>query len=155
MTLAKALGNGVPIGACLVAGAARDVLGPGSHGSTFGGNPLSCAAALAVIETVEEEQLLDRATAMGRRLHDKLEEGLQGLNCVTEVRSKGLMVGVELSRPCAELVQAALEAGLLINVTADNVVRLLPPLIISAEQVDELAGGVCALIREWNSGTDS
>ena len=152
MTLAKALGNGVPIGACLVAGAAEGALGPGTHGSTFGGNPMSCAAALAVLNTIDEEQLLQHATEMGQRLHAALETGLAGLNCVVEVRSKGLMVGVELSSPCSELVERALHSGYLINVTADRVVRLLPPLILTPSEIDELADGVCTLIKDWNAG---
>jgi acetylornithine aminotransferase len=153
MTLAKSLGNGVPVGACLVGGAASGVLGPGMHGSTFGGNPLACAAALAVVETIEEEGLVGHAEAMGERLRKGLEEGLAGLNSVRGFRGKGLMVGIEMAHPCAELVAMALERGLLINVTADQVVRLLPPLVIGEDEVDELVQGLCTLVREWSAGS--
>ncbi len=152
MTLAKSLGNGVPVGACLVGGAASGVLGPGMHGSTFGGNPLACAAALAVVNTIEDEHLVEHAEAMGERLRNALADGLAGLNSVVEIRGSGLMIGIVMAHPCGELVTRALDRGLLINVTADNVVRLLPPLIIDEAEVDELATGLCALIREWSAG---
>jgi acetylornithine aminotransferase len=152
MTLAKALGNGVPIGACLFGGAARDVLGPGMHGSTFGGNPLACAAALAVMHTIENDDLVANTAAMGARLAAGLEAGLAGLNSVREVRAKGLMVAVEMAHPCAELVTMALERGLLINVTADQVVRLLPPIIINASEVDQLVERLCRTVRDWSAG---
>ena len=155
MTLAKALGNGVPIGACLVAGRADGVLGPGSHGSTFGGNPLACSAALATIATMRDENLVEHAEQMGQRLLNALESGLAGLNCVNEIRGKGLMIGIEMAHPCGELVERALHAGMLINVTADRVVRLLPPIVISEQEVDELAEGLCALIKDWNAGIES
>jgi acetylornithine aminotransferase len=154
MTLAKSLGNGVPVGACLVGGAASDVLGPGMHGSTFGGNPLACAAALAVVQTIEEERLVEHAEAMGERLRKGLEEGLGGLNSVRGLRGKGLMLGIEMAHPCGELVALALEQGLLINVTADHVVRLLPPLVISEDEVDELVQGLCAVVRRWSAGSE-
>ncbi|MDH3316883.1 MAG: acetylornithine transaminase [Gammaproteobacteria bacterium] len=152
MTLAKALGNGVPIGACLARSEAAAALKPGSHGSTFGGNPLACAAALAVIATIQREHLVERAAEAGARLAAGLKRALSGQNCVVEVRGRGLMIGIELDRPCAELVGMALERGLLINVTAERVVRLLPPLIISNEQIDEVAGTLGSLIRTWNAG---
>ena len=152
MTLAKSLGNGVPIGACIVGGMAKAVLAPGMHGSTFGGNPLASAAALAVLKTIAEEALVEHAAAMGKRLQQVLREGLAGLNSVREVRGKGLMVGVEMVHPCAELVAMALQRGLLINVTAEQVVRLLPPIIISEQEVDELADGLCKLVRDWSAG---
>lgn len=152
MTLAKALGNGVPIGACLARSEAAAALKPGSHGSTFGGNPLACAAALAVIATIQREHLVERAAEAGARLAAGLEHALSGQNCVVEIRGRGLMIGIELDRPCAELVGMALERGLLINVTAERVVRLLPPLIISNEQIDEVAGTLGSLIKTWNAG---
>ncbi len=152
MTLAKSLGNGVPIGACLARGQAASALKPGSHGSTFGGNPLACAAALAVVETIRQEKLVERAAEAGDRLVSSLEHALAGQNCVVEIRGRGLMIGVELDRPCGELVAMALESGLLINVTADRVVRLLPPLIISDEQIDQIVGTLSELIRRWNAG---
>jgi acetylornithine/N-succinyldiaminopimelate aminotransferase len=152
MTLAKSLGNGVPIGACLVGGMAKSVLAPGMHGSTFGGNPLASAAALAVVKTITDENLVEHAAEMGGRLQQGLRDGLAGINSVREVRGKGLMVGVEMAHPCGELVGTALERGMLINVTADQVLRLLPPLIISEQEVDELVDGVCKLVRDWSAG---
>ena len=152
MTIAKALGNGVPIGACLARGAAAAALKPGSHGSTFGGSPLACAAALAVIETMQSEGLVDRAREQGERLRARLEEALRGLNCVRDVRGRGLMVGIELDRPCAELVGRALDKRMLMNVTADRVIRLLPPLIIDDGEIDTIVDTVRELITEWNAG---
>ncbi len=155
LTLAKALGNGVPIGACLATGEAASVLRPGMHGSTFGGNPLACAVALKVLEIIERDALVARAAQGGARLRAALERGLAGLNCVREVRGLGLMIGIELERPCAELVERALAAGLLINVTAERVIRLLPPLVASDEQLDAVAATVSRLVRDWHTGCDS
>ena len=153
VTLAKALGNGVPIGACLARGEAAEALKPGSHGSTFGGNPLVCAAALAVLETMQNEELVERARHKGERLRAGLEKALRGLNCVREVRGKGLMVGIELDRACTELVGRALEKRLLINVAADRVIRLLPPLIIDDAEIDTIVNTLRDLISEWNAGS--
>ena len=152
VTLAKALGNGVPIGACLARGEAAEALKPGSHGSTFGGNPLACAAALAVLETMQEEALVERAQHKGERLRAQLETALRGLNCVREVRGKGLMVGIELDRACTELVGRALDKRLLINVAADRVIRLLPPLIIDDAEIDIIVNTLREVISEWNAG---
>ena len=152
MTLAKALGNGVPIGACLARGAAAEALKQGSHGSTFGGNPLACAAALAVLETMQAENLVERAREQGERLQSRLGDALRGLNCVREVRGKGLMVGIELDQPCADLVKRALDRHLLINVTADRVVRLLPPLIVGDDEIETMVETLRDLITEWNAG---
>jgi acetylornithine/N-succinyldiaminopimelate aminotransferase len=152
MTLAKALGNGVPIGACLARGRAAEALGPGSHGSTFGGNPLACAAALAVLDTMHSEGLVERARDKGERLRGQLVEALRGLNCVREVRGRGLMVGIELDRPCTELVGRALERRLLINVAADRVIRLLPPLVVDDAEIDIIVTTLRDLISEWNAG---
>jgi acetylornithine/N-succinyldiaminopimelate aminotransferase len=152
VTLAKALGNGVPIGACLARGEAAEALKPGSHGSTFGGNPLVCAAALAVLETMQNEELVERARHKGERLRAGLEKALRGLNCVREVRGKGLMVGIELDRACTELVGRALEKRLLINVAADRVIRLLPPLIIDDTEIDTIVSTLREVISEWNAG---
>lgn len=149
MTLAKALGNGVPIGACLAAGPAAELLGPGNHGSTFGGNPLACAAALAVIETMESERLTERANTLGARLLADFADALQDVSGVEEIRGLGLLIGIELDRPCGELVNRALEAGLLINVTAERVIRLLPPLVLTDEQAQELVTTLTGLIREF------
>ena len=147
VTLAKSLGNGFPIGACLAGGKAAEVLGPGKHGSTFGGNPLACAAALAVVRTMEAESLDRRARELGTRILAGLQEGLRGVEGVVSVRGKGMMLGVELDRECLPLMAQALEHGLLINVTAGNVVRLLPPLILSDEQADQIVSGVVDLIK--------
>ncbi|HKJ77063.1 MAG TPA: aspartate aminotransferase family protein [Gammaproteobacteria bacterium] len=149
VTLAKGLANGVPIGACLARGEAAELFQPGSHASTFGGNPLACAAALAVLDALEQEGLPERAEALGNRIIDGLTRNLDGQSGVTEVRGRGLMVGIELDRPCGELVQAALEEGLLINVTADSVIRLLPPLVLSDEEADWLVEKVSGLIRDF------
>ena len=147
VTTAKGLANGVPIGVCLAANQAAHVLGPGNHGSTFGGNPLSCAAAHAVLDVFEREQIVSRAASMGQYLRDKLTSTLQGVNGVKEIRGQGLMIGIELEVDCAELVGQALDEGLLINVTAGSVVRLLPPLILSEEEADQISEVLGRLIK--------
>jgi acetylornithine/N-succinyldiaminopimelate aminotransferase len=149
MTLAKGLGNGVPIGACMARGAAAEVLGPGTHGSTFGGNPLACRAGCAVLEVLEKEHLPERAGVLGSRMLDAFHHALDGIAGVLQVRGRGLMIGIELDRPCAELVARALDQGLLINVTAERVVRLLPPLIIDDQQADCIVDAVSRLIRSF------
>jgi acetylornithine aminotransferase len=150
VTTAKGLGNGVPIGACLARGAAAQVLGAGQHGSTFGGNPLVCAAGLAVVNTIVRENLCANATAMGQLITDTLRADCAGDAHVTDIRGKGLMLGIELRKDCGELVQRAMDAGLLINVTGGNTVRLLPPLVINAQEARELAVGVATLIRNFD-----
>jgi len=149
MTLAKGLGNGVPIGTCLARGAAAELFGPGSHGSTFGGNPLACSAALAVLEVLTSTRLPARAAALGEDLMTLFRARLQDVPGVVDVRGKGLMIGIELDRPCTDLVGQALAAGLLINVTADKVVRLLPPLVLEDEQAQLLVDTLTALIRHF------
>jgi len=149
MTLAKGLGNGVPIGACLARGKAADVFRPGNHGSTFGGNPLSASAALAVVNTIRDQNLVSRAEHMGHYLLDGFNQHLASLPGVRSIRGRGLMLGIELDRPCAELMRSALQRRLLINVTADSVVRLLPPLIVSETQADEIITGVSELIEHF------
>lgn len=149
ITTAKGLGNGVPIGACLAHGAAATVFKAGHHGSTYGGNPLACAAGLAVVNTVVNEGLAERATAAGAHLRQQLANGLRGCESLVELRGRGLMIGVQLNRDCGELVGRALAAGLLINVTAGNTIRLLPPLICRDEHLDELAAGLIKLIRDF------
>lgn len=149
MTLAKALGNGVPIGACLADGKAADLFAPGNHGSTFGGNPLACAAGLAVMEQLTSGKLWEQAASMGDALNQGLAQKLESTEGFVEIRSLGLMLGIQLGRPCADLVGMALQKGLLINVTADSVVRLLPPLIISKEQIQQLVDELSALIIEF------
>jgi len=152
MTLAKGLANGVPIGACLARGVAADVFAPGNHGSTFGGNPLACRAARAVLEVIQAEDLAGRAAAMGQYLLDGFRQRLAGVPGVKAIRGRGLMLGIELDRPCPELVSQALAQGLLINVTADRVIRLLPPLILEQAQADLLLDGLTELVRGWLSG---
>jgi acetylornithine aminotransferase len=149
MTLAKGLGSGVPVGACLTAGAAAGVFKPGNHGSTFGGNPLACVAALTTLEVIEQDGLMVRAVALGERIRAGMRERLAGQAAVVDVRGSGLMIGIELDRPCGALVAAGLEAGILINVTADKVVRLLPPLVMTDAEGDELADKLAALIRQF------
>lgn len=139
VTLAKGLGNGFPVGACLARGTAAEAFGPGSHGSTFGGGPLASRAALSVIETIEQDGLLGNAQRQGRRLKDHIQAGLSDQAGVVDLRQRGLMLGLELDRPCGALVAMALEEGLLINVTAERVIRLLPPLILTDEETDEVA----------------
>ena len=149
ITVAKSLGNGIPIGACLAHGAAAGVLQPGSHGSTFGGNPLASHTALAVIETIEQGNYLQRAAELGASLLDEFRSRLSGARGIVDIRGQGLMLGIELDRPCPELVSMALEKNILINVTAGKVVRLLPPLVISDEQAGEIALTVSDLILEF------
>jgi acetylornithine aminotransferase len=149
LTLAKSLGNGVPIGACLGRGKAADILQPGTHGSTFGGNPLACRAALAVIETLEKQQLPQRAQELGEYFYQKLVRNLESVTTVRDIRVKGLMIGIELNKSCAQLVTKALEQGLLINVTAEKVIRLLPPLILSNQEADEIINILSNLIRKF------
>ncbi len=149
MTLAKGLGNGVPIGACLAHGPAAKVLGAGTHGSTFGGNPLACAAASAVLEVLESEQLPARAETLGSKILADLADALEGVAGVEEIRGRGLLIGIELDRDCGELVTTALEQGLLINVAADRTIRLLPPLVMSDEQSDELIKTLSELIKQF------
>ncbi len=152
MTLAKALGNGVPIGACLARGDAAELFAPGNHGSTFGGNPLACAAALTVCRTLSEQKLWDTAASLGESIRQGLRNALDNVQGVIEVRGQGLMIGIALDRPCAELVARALEQGLLINVTADSVVRLLPPLVMTEQQADHLVSILSSLLREFLAG---
>jgi len=149
ITLAKGLGGGVPIGAVAARGPAAGILGPGSHGTTFGGGPLVSAAALATLNALEEERLLENAASVGDYLKAGLARELSGLAGVTEVRGQGLMIGIELARPCGELVTKALDAGLLINVTREKVIRLLPPLILSRQEADQIIGILVPLIKAF------
>lgn len=138
MTLAKGLGNGMPIGACLSRGAAAEALQPGSHGTTFGGNPLACRAALAVLDTLEDENWIDRVAARAQHLTDALHVTLADMSTVREIRHQGFLIGIELDRPASTLPALALEEGILINVTAERVIRLLPPLIWEEEHTHYL-----------------
>ncbi len=148
VTLAKALGNGMPVAACLARENVAALMQPGSHGSTFGGNPLACRAALTVIDIMRDEDIGERAAAAGHRLLDRLREGLEGLAPVKAIRGRGLMVGIELDRDCGELKDDALERGVIINVTRGKTVRLLPPLVASDEQIDRIAEVVIGCIRQ-------
>jgi acetylornithine aminotransferase len=146
VTTAKGLANGVPIGVCLARGIAADVFQPGNHGSTFGGNPLACAAAEAVLDSLEEDKLIDRAAELGNRLLEGFRAALAGDNRVVDIRGQGLMLGIELDVSCTSLVAKALDEGLLINVTQDKVIRLLPPLILSDAEADDLVARVSGLV---------
>ena len=149
MTLAKGLGSGVPIGACVAKGAAAEVFTPGKHGSTFGGNPLATTAGLATLNIIAEEKLRENAQKMGDLIVASLKAELANEKGVTNIRNAGLMIGVELDRPCAELVKMALDAKLLINVTAEKVVRLLPPLVINEAEANELVARLSKLIKAF------
>jgi len=149
MTLAKGLASGVPIGACIAAGPAAGVFKPGNHGSTFGGNPLACAAALVTLDIIEQDNLMANAVAMGQFIHDGFAAQLKGIAGVRDIRNMGLMIGIELAYPCEELVKSALAAGLLINVTNDNVIRLLPPLVIKREEAAQIVAILSPLIADF------
>ena len=149
MTLAKGLGNGVPIGACLARGQAAQVFKSGNHGSTFGGNPLVCRVALVVLDELVKGKFAQRAAKLGERLVGKLQEALGATAGVKDIRGRGLMLGVELDRPCKELMSTALERGILINVTADKVIRLLPPLILSDTDADLLVRELSGIVRSF------
>lgn len=149
MTLAKGLGNGVPIGACLAHDKAAQVFKPGSHGSTFSGNPLVCRVALAVIEELEKGQYAERAATLGEQLLKKFRQALGNHPGVRDIRGCGLMLAIELDRPCKDLLKLALDQGLLINVTAENVIRLLPPLIFTEGEADTLVSGLAKVVRAF------
>ncbi len=149
MTLAKGLGGGVPIGAVALRGPAAGILKPGHHGTTFGGGPLVCAAALAVLDTLESDGLLEHAHKVGQAMKARLDSELGSLAGVKEIRGQGLMIGIELDRPCGELVTKAMNNGLLINVTRDKVVRLLPPLILTSQEADMLLDILIPLIQSF------
>lgn len=147
VTLAKGLGNGIPIGVCLARGKAAEVLGPGNHGSTFGGNPLSCAVAITVVDQIEKLGLARRAGELGDRMMGEFRQRLGDLNSVKDIRGMGLMIGIELNSPCGDLVAKGLEKGILINVAADNVIRLLPPLTITDDEAEQICDIVCQLVE--------
>ncbi len=149
MTLAKGLGSGVPVGACLAAGKAAGTFQPGNHGSTFGGNLLASVAALTTLNIMEQDQLLANATTVGNFLLQGLHQRLGQVAGVVEIRGQGLIIGIELNKPCGDLVQCALEQGLLINVTADNVVRLLPSLVFSQVEAQQLLDMLCPLVTDF------
>lgn len=148
VTTAKGLGNGVPIGACLAGEKAAELMQPGSHGSTFGGNPLACAAGLATVETILNENLCEKAESMGNYLQQQLGKQLEGCESVVDIRGQGLMLAVELNTPCAGLVDKAAKKGLLINVTAESVIRLLPTLNLTTDDADQLVNLLSEVIKQ-------
>ncbi|MBD5801648.1 Acetylornithine aminotransferase [Azoarcus sp. Aa7] len=149
MTLAKGLGSGVPIGACVTAGRAAGLFAPGNHGSTFGGNPLACAAGLATLAEIEDKALRDNAVRVGAAICNGMREALAGVAGVVDIRGRGLMIGIELDRPCGDLVRQALDAGLLINVTAERVIRLLPALVFTEQDAGTLVSALAPLVRKF------
>jgi len=149
MPLAKGLGSGVPIGAVVVGPKAKDVLGPGNHGTTFGGNPLAMRAGVETLRIMVEDGVMENAATVGAALKAGLERELKGVAGVVEVRGQGLMLGIELDRPCGVLLQRAAEAGLMLSVTADKVIRLVPPLILSADEAAMIVAILCPLIRAF------
>jgi acetylornithine aminotransferase len=149
MTLAKGLGSGVPIGACLAKGAAAKVFKPGNHGTTFGGGPLVCVAALTTLDVIEKDGLMENAARMGEVITEGLKRELAGVAGVKEIRGMGLMIGIELDRPCGDITKRALGAGLVINVTAERVIRLLPPLVIREAEAKQLVSILAPVVRDF------
>ena len=149
MTLAKALGNGFPVGACLAQGKAASLFAPGNHGSTYGGNPLACRTGLAVIDTLKKNDLIKQAKVQGNYLLKQFRESLKNFSGIVEIRGRGMMIGIELDRACGDLVQIALDHKLLINVTATHTVRLLPPLITSQDECDQIVEILTPLIGSF------
>ncbi len=149
MTLAKGLGSGVPIGACLAGNMAEEVFKPGNHASTFGGNPLACTAAITTLDVIEEENLMSNAMEQGDFIRKTFQTQLDNVEDVMQIRGQGLMIGIELSKPCGNLVNDALKQGLLINVTLDKVIRLLPPLVIKRSEAEQIVNIVSTLIKEF------
>jgi acetylornithine aminotransferase len=149
MPLAKGLGSGVPIGAVVAGPKAANIFQPGNHGTTFGGNPLAMRAGLETIRIMEKDGLLENADKLGQHFHTQLTAALGGLKGIKEIRGQGLMIGIELDRPCGVLLKQATDAGLIINVTADTVVRLLPPLIMTTAEADEVLSILVPLIKTF------
>ncbi|MEM1244650.1 MAG: aspartate aminotransferase family protein [Pseudomonadota bacterium] len=153
LTLAKSLGNGIPIAACLTKTQIADLFKPGKHGSTFGGNPLSCQVALAILKFIDKTNLTAHVNKISQLLMQSLKDSLQAIDEVTAIRGKGLMIGIELNQPCADLREAALQQQLLINVTAKNVIRLLPALTITEEEVDLLVKKLTTTLKNYFTTT--
>ena len=153
MPLAKGLGSGVPIGAVVAGPKAAHLFQPGNHGTTFGGNPLAMRAGIETLQIMEEDGLLDNAATVGLHLKNSLTKALAGVAGVTDIRGQGLMLGIELARPCGVLTQRAADAGLLISVTADRVVRLVPPLILTSAEADEIVQILAPLIQQFLAET--
>ena len=146
MTLAKGMGSGVPVGACLAAGKVTGTFKPGNHGSTFGGNPLACVAVLTTLDVIQQDRLVANAATVGSLIQQELRTRLTKVAGVVDIRGQGLIIGIELDRPCGDLVNQALAQGLLISVTAENVIRLLPPLVLSSSEALQLLDKLCPLI---------
>ncbi|NKI92999.1 aspartate aminotransferase family protein [Rhizobacter sp. SG703] len=153
MPLAKGLGSGVPVGAIVCGPKAANVFGPGNHGSTFGGNPLAMRAGVETLRIMEEEKLLENAATVGAALKAGIEKELSGVPGFVEVRGQGLMLGIELDRPCGVLLNRAAEAGLLLSVTADRVIRLVPSLILTADEAAQIVAILCPLVKRFLSET--
>ena len=149
MPLAKGLGSGVPVGAVVAGPKAATIFAPGNHGTTFGGNPLAMRAGVETLRIMEEDGLLANAAKVGKHLTDTLSRELKDLAGFKEIRGQGLMIGVELTKPCGDLVKRCAEKGLLISVTADSVIRLVPPLILTMAEADEIVGILCPLIKQF------
>ena len=149
LSSAKALGNGFPIGACLAKANVAKALGAGTHGSTFGGNPIACAVALTVLRIISEQSLCQQAAKIGAYIQDQFRHRLKDINAVTEVRGQGLMIGIELKVHCKDLVEQAMQQFVLINVTKEKVIRLLPPLIVTQQEADMLVDKITVLIRDF------
>jgi acetylornithine/N-succinyldiaminopimelate aminotransferase len=147
--LAKGLASGVPVGACVVGGRAKGVFKPGNHGSTFGGNPLAMCGVVTTLDTVQEEGLLENAVRVGDAIRLGLGAALRGVAGVTEIRGMGMMIGVELDRPCGEIVKTALAHGLVTNVTADNVIRILPPLVMNETEGRQVVERLAPIVKEF------
>ena len=152
VTLAKGLGNGFPIGVCIARGEAAQTFQPGKHGTTFGGNPLACRTALEVIKVIEQNNLVSRAVHLGARILAGLQENVQNLPHVKEVRGKGLLLAVELDEPCTTLARQALDNGIVLNVTNNSVIRILPPLIISDEEADLIVEKITTVVANFTPG---
>ena len=149
MPLAKGLGSGVPIGAVVVGDKAKNIFGPGNHGTTFGGNPLSMRAGVETLRIMEEDRLLENAAQVGKQLAGSLQQELGRLPGVVDIRGQGLMIGVELDRPCGVILNRAADAGLLLSVTADRVIRLVPPLILSPAEATQIVAILAPLVRQF------
>ena len=149
MTLAKGLASGVPIGACVTAGKAKGLFGPGNHGSTFGGNPLACAAGLATFDAIVNDKLIENAVSVGEAIRKGIAEALEGVAGVVDIRGRGLMIGIELDRPCGVLMARAAEQGLLLSITSERVVRLLPALTFTPADAQTLVSMLAPMIRDF------
>jgi acetylornithine aminotransferase len=149
MPLAKGLGSGVPVGAVVVGAKAMNIFAPGNHGTTFGGNPLAMRAGVETLRIMIEDGVMENAARVGAALKAGLQRELQGVDGVDEVRGQGLMLGIELARPCGVLLSRAAQAGLMLSVTADKVIRLVPPLILSEDEAATIVDILCPLVRDF------